>query len=94
MNRILPLALAMAFGCNEFELVGTGENDGDFGDGLSPDIECTPASIDFGELKVIDSEIASQIVSCINNGEGDLQIENLYISGDEYAVYTLSLIHI
>ena len=92
MNRILPLSLALAFGCNEFELVNQGETDGSFGDGLSPDIECTPGSIDFGELKVIDAEIASTIVTCHNYGEGDLQIQNLYVSGDELAVYTVSAI--
>lgn len=91
MNRILPLSLVVvAFGCSEFDLVNRGESDGDFGDGLSPDIECTPGTIDFGELKVIDSEIASQIVTCYNYGEGDLKIQDMYISGDDLAVYTVS----
>lgn len=92
MNRILPLTFALMFGCQDFELVNQSNGDGDFGDGESPDIECTPGTVDFGELKVIDNEIASQIVTCYNYGLGDLQVEDLYISGDDLSVYTVSAI--
>ncbi len=93
MSRaLLPLSLILFTGCSEFELVTGGEGDGDFGDGLTPDIQCSPTSIDFGELRVIEGEIATEIVSCENLGEGDLRIEDLSISGDDLAVYSLTAI--
>ncbi|MFT5683256.1 MAG: hypothetical protein ACI8RZ_004187, partial [Myxococcota bacterium] len=56
------------------------------------DIACTPASIDFGALSVVESEIASQLVTCTNTGLGALLIEDLYLSGEIADQATISAI--
>ncbi|MFT5680476.1 MAG: hypothetical protein ACI8RZ_001382 [Myxococcota bacterium] len=90
----LPLLLGCSemCGCSSFCLENQEAADVYFSDGESPDIECTPVSVDFGELKVIDNEIASQVVTCFNYGLGDLQVEGLDLSGDAQDAYTLSAI--
>jgi len=93
MSKILlPIIIALASGCSENKLV-TGDNDeGQFGDGLIPDISVSPPTLNFGELKVLKGEIATQTVTVQNVGEGDLQIADLNIIDDGLNVYTLSSI--
>ena len=74
------LLLLFVFGCTENELVYIPDG----GDGLSddrvPDISVDPESIDFGALSVLDGGEISQVVTILNEGEGDLKLGELTLS--------------
>ena len=82
------LLLLFVFGCTENELVYIPDD----GDGLSddriPDISVDPESIDFGALSVLDGGEISQVVTILNEGEGDLKLGELTLSNT--ATYSVS----
>ena len=51
-------------------------------------IDCTPSSIDFGELRVVEGESLSQPITCSNLGEDDLHILDVSLWGNTEATYS------
>lgn len=91
MHRtLLPLSVVLlASACSEFDLKsgddGTGDNSGE----CSPQILLNPGEINFGELRVVDSASNTQSILISNEGNCTLEIDDLYIEGDDLAVFKM-----
>ena len=86
MRRLLPIILCA--GC----IIDNGVSPNP--DGSDPSSEegdvalsCTPAAIDFGELRVVEHEQASQVVTCTNTGTIDLHLHDVSLE-DATDVYS------
>ena len=91
MHRtLLPLSVALlASACTEFELKsGTGA-DGDNSGDCAPQILLNPGEINFGELRVVDNASNTQTVQISNEGNCTLELDDIYVEGDDLAVFEL-----
>ena len=89
MSRILiPTSVILfAAGCTEFELKSSTGTDGDlFGD-CTPAISLSPSEINFGELKVVNGDQATQAIQIINDGDCTLNISDVRLEDDVLGVF-------
>jgi len=92
MHRsLIPLSIALlAAGCTEFDLKSTGDGDGDQSGECSPQILLQPAELNFGEIKVVDNISMTESVTIENVGNCTLNLDDVYIDGDDLGVFELS----
>jgi hypothetical protein len=85
--QILASLLLAATGCSDFGLVSEGE-DVEIPTPPPPDIVVSPAVLDFGALSTTSVEEVSEVVTVMNQGQGDLQIQGLEL-GDDTAPFDI-----
>lgn len=92
-RSLLPLSVVLlSFGCSEFDLKSAGNGDGDQSGDCAPQILLQPAELNFGQLKVVDGVTNTQSVQITNEGNCTLELDDVYLDGDELNVYSMGAI--
>ncbi|MBE8991993.1 choice-of-anchor D domain-containing protein [Nostoc sp. LEGE 12450] len=79
-NRIAQLSITSNIGVSTIALNGTG---------LTPQIQVSPAALDFGEQQVGDQSIPRKTIGVENTGSAPLKINNIQIEGTHASDFTI-----
>ena len=91
--RIALLLPLLTVACVDYEVKGSENVNNGLEESGEPDIEVTPAAIDFGEVDVSDDSSHIEVVTVSNVGDASLEISDILLADDEFVeVYTLGAI--